>query len=90
MSDTESSLSEIHAEWTCDTCKEKAKNRLALEYQLLPGDRVFLVDSNKDIWLFCWGCRLRFHLKCAFELSVDTTEEDIGAKYYCVYCEDVQ
>ena len=61
MSDTDT---EIDDEWVCDYCKESAKCPVKLEEQLLPGDKVFLIDSNGDIWLFCWGCRLRFHLKC--------------------------
>lgn len=91
MSDSDSSfsLSEFRAEWTCESCKVQAKNPLTLEFQLLPGDKVFLIDSNGDIWLYCWGCRLCFHFKCAFELPADVTEEDIGPRYYCVYCENV-
>lgn len=84
MSDSDMSLTELFDEWTCDNCKEKAKSPLRLEEQLLPGEKVFLVDSNNNIWSFFWHCGLRFHLRCVFDLPLDTTKEDIGLRYYCV------
>lgn len=71
--------------WICDICKQRPENSLQLEEQLLPGDEVFLKDSNGDIWLFCWGCRLRFHMKCVCE-----SPKDIVGRYFCCFCEDVQ
>ena len=89
MSDSETEHS-VLGDWICDNCKEKAVNPLQLEEQLLPGNKVFLLDSNNEVWLFCWGRRLRFHLKCVFDLSLDSTEEERGARYYCCFCEIVQ
>lgn len=86
MSDSDTSLTELFDKWTCDNCKEKAKSPLELEEQLLPGEKVFLVDSNNGIWLYCWGCGLRFHLKCVFDLTLDMTEEDIGLRYVIYRC----
>ena len=65
-------------DWICDTCNQRPMNSWNLEEQMLPGNKVFLKDSNGDVWLFCWGCGLRFHLKCIFDLP-----QDIVGLYYC-------
>lgn len=72
-------------DWICNVCKQKPVSSLTLEYQLLPGDTAFLFDTNNEIWLFCWGCRLRFHLKCVEESPSDIS----GPRYFCCYCEHV-
>lgn len=80
-----SSTPDFLDDWICDVCKQKPVNSITLEEQLLPGDTAFLVDSNSDIWLFCWGCRLKFHLRCV----EDSPFEISGPRYYCCYCENV-
>lgn len=83
---SESSGTPPDDEWVCEVCMERPFNSLKLEYELLPGNKVFLYDINGDIWLFCWSCRLRYHLKCVNNLPDGITAEELGAYYYCEKC----
>lgn len=84
MSQSSGSVNEI--EWKCEICKESAKDSLDLEYQHLPGEKVFLYDKNGEIWLFCWSCKLQYHLKCVDNLPVNMKEEDFDFYYLCSEC----
>jgi hypothetical protein len=81
-----SSDTEPDDDWICAKCHHRPINGLKLEYDLLPGDKVFLIDSNGEVWLFCRGCRLRYHLKCVENLPKCVTKEDSGIDYYCEDC----
>ena len=81
-----SSDKEFLIEWICQICCNKAKDSLKLEYELLPGDKVILTDSNGDSWLFCMGCKYQYHLKCVRNLPRDITPEELGSEYYREDC----
>lgn len=73
-------------DWICAVCLQRPLNSLKLEYDNLPGDKVFLEDENGDIWLFCWNCKQTFHLKCVENIPDGTIVEDQGPYYYCENC----
>ena len=74
---------DILKDWTCEICLKSAKDPLALEYQLLPRNNIFLGGSNGEKLLFCTGWRLSYHLICVENLPRDITEQDIGPDSLC-------
>lgn len=86
MSGSECEESEDLKDWWCGVCCSVACDPLQLEYQLLPRNRVFLEDSNGDVWLFCIGCRLRYHMKCVDNIPRNITAEELGPDYLCSDC----
>lgn len=72
------------SEWYCAICLEKPVDALWLEFQLIEGVKVFLIDKNCEIWLYCRGCRFRFHLKCVDNLPKDVKEVNFpNGDYFC-------